>query len=275
MKPIYSCFLVNGEVVDASAAFHPEINRSFLFGDGVFESIRMENGRLLFADFHIDRLIRSLKALKISAHGTPEPKVLEKIIVKHTQLLEARVKLLAFRNSNGAYLPESNDVGYFLQVSKLNSPCTFPEQGLTVGVYEEQQKVAGALSWMKSTSSQLYVMARLHATEQDWDDCLLLNDKNELIEGSSSNLFALIDGRWITPPISSGCIEGVYRQVLMAFLKNSNAPFTESSIRRDDALRADELILTNAISGIRWIAQFEGKTYGCSEAKKLFSAMQH
>ncbi|MFM1746269.1 MAG: hypothetical protein RLZZ630_2206 [Bacteroidota bacterium] len=256
-----------------SSGFIADRNRSFLFGDGIFETMRMENGRLLYSSFHFDRLTRSLKALGIETDMMPKQKALEELIVRNVNLPQLRVKLLAFRSSTGAYVPEMNTAGFQLQVFPLDNSRSINEKGITVGLYEEQRKAAGALSWMKSTSSLLYVMAGRYAEQMGWDDILLLNDKNELMEGSSSNLFAWTDERWITPPISSGCIEGVFRRILISALKENGIPFSERSINRNEVKNADELILTNAISGIRWIERFEEKTYSCKESRKLLEAV--
>ena len=273
MNPVFTCFLVNGKAIEDSSAFQPEKNRSFLFGDGVFETMRMDQGRLLFPALHFNRLTRSLNALGIETAGLPQPEDLEKLIGSRVNLPSLRIKLLAYRDSQGAYVPETNKAGFYVQVFPLAQQLSFSDQGLAVGTYEEQKKTAGALSWMKSTSSLFYVMAGIHAQKQGWDDCLLLNHKNELMEGSSSNLFALMDGRWITPPISSGCIEGVLRKALMDVMEQKGIPFYEVSITKQDVLHADELILTNAVSGIRWIERFEEKTYRCKESKNLFEAV--
>ncbi len=273
MNPVFSCFLVNGEAVMNSSGFIADRNRSFLFGDGIFETMRMENGRLLYSSFHFDRLTRSLKALGIETDMMPKQKSLEELIVRNVNLPQLRVKLLAFRSSPGAYVPEMNTAGFQIQVFPLDNSRSIDEKGITVGLYEEQRKAAGALSWIKSTSSLLYVMAGRYAEQKGWDDILLLNDKNELMEGSSSNLFAWTDERWITPPISSGCIEGVFRRILISTLKQNGIPFSERSINRNEVKNADELILTNAISGIRWIERFEEKTYSCKESRKLLEAV--
>jgi len=256
-----------------SSGFIADRNRSFLFGDGIFETMRMENGRLLYSSFHFDRLTRSLEALGIETDMMPKQKALEELIVRNVNLPQLRVKLLAFRSSTGAYVPEMNTAGFQLQVFPLDNSRSINEKGITVGLYEEQRKAAGALSWIKTTSSLLYVMAGRYAQQKGWDDILLLNDKNELMEASSSNLFAWKDERWITPPISSGCIEGVFRRVLISALKQNGIPFSERSINRNEVKNADELILTNAISGIRWIERFEEKTYSCKESRKLLEAV--
>ena len=273
MNPVFSCFLVNGEAVMDSSGFIADRNRSFLFGDGIFETMRMENGRLLYSSFHFDRLTRSLEALGIETDMMPKQEALEELIVRNVNLPQLRVKLLAFRSSTGAYVPEMNTAGFQLQVFPLDNSRSINEKGIKVGLYEEQRKAAGALSWMKSTSSLLYVMAGRYAQQKGWDDILLLNDKNELMEASSSNLFAWKDERWITPPISSGCIEGVFRRILISTLKQNGIPFSERSINRNEVKNADELILTNAISGIRWIERFEEKTYSCKESRKLLEAV--
>lgn len=273
MKPVFTCFLANGKAITDTSGFHPETNRSFQFGDGIFETMRMEQGRFLFTAFHFNRLTRSLKALGIETAGIPQPEELEHLIESRVNLPQARVKLLAFRDSLGAYVPEANNAVFYLQVAPLDKQLGLPSRGLTVGLYDKQRKVAGELTWMKSTSSQLYVMAGIHAQNQGWDDCLLINEKDELMEGSSSNLFAWLNGQWITPPVSSGCVEGVYRRALIESLQHKGIPFSEQNINKQDALNSDELILTNAVSGIRWIERFERKTFGCEMTRNLTEVM--
>ncbi|MFW5707685.1 MAG: aminotransferase class IV, partial [Bacteroidota bacterium] len=147
-------------------------------------------------------------------------------------------------------------------------------QGLNVGFYREVLKPAGFLGNIKSTSAQLYVMALIYASQMAWDDILIFNERGNIVEGSSSNLFMVKGETVCTPALDQGCVDGVMRKVVLDLLKTLPYKVLECEITAEDLLGADEVFLTNAIAGISWIKGIEHKRYYHKVASRLMEVLQ-
>ncbi|MES2456723.1 MAG: aminotransferase class IV [Bacteroidota bacterium] len=266
--------LHNDEFLPAGQPFLTAHNRSFRYGDGLFESMRMCNGKLRFAEQHADRLRAGMKALKMEGgnlldeyflrHKTTE-------LCKRNKLREnARFRLSVYRAGDGLYTPASNKSGYILESSVLNEPTyELNKKGLIVDVYDELTKHVDKLSNYKTCNSLLYVMAGLYKKQHRLDDALILNQSGFLCESISSNLFVVYKKQIYTPALSEGCIAGVMRSAVMNIAKMNNIPLIEAQLNPEVLKEAEEVFLTNAIGGIRWIMGYGRKRYFNEVAKEL------
>jgi len=143
-------------------------------------------------------------------------------------------------------------------INKLN------ENGLVIDVYPDARKSRDIFSNLKSSNFLPYTMAAIYAKENKLNDCLLLNESGNIADATTANLFIIKDGMITTPALSEGCVNGVMRRYLLERLKGEDRGFKteESIITIDNLLHADEVFLTNAIKGIRWVKRFRGTTYG-------------
>jgi branched-chain amino acid aminotransferase len=112
-------------------------------------------------------------------------------------------------------------------------------------------------------------MAGIHKVQQQLDECLLLNDKHHIIEGISSNIFAVKNGVLYTPPVADGCVNGVMRKKIIEIAQANKIAVYEISVMQNVLLGADELFLTNTINGIRWAVAYKQKRYFNDTSKKL------
>jgi branched-chain amino acid aminotransferase len=119
-----------------------------------------------------------------------------------------------------------------------------------------------------------YVLAGLYCKEQKQDDCLLQNGQGKIIESISSNLF-LIKGQTVyTPGIGSGCIDGIMRKQIIAFLPELGFHLIETpGFTVEELLEADEIFLSNSISGIRWVVGYGEKRFFGIKVRKIFKRM--
>jgi branched-subunit amino acid aminotransferase/4-amino-4-deoxychorismate lyase len=249
-------------------------NRSFRYGDGLFESIRIANHRPQFLKEHIQRLLMGMKVLKMQPHAQLNEQFMEAAIVEltHKNNIEAggRVRLTIYRNDGGLYAPDTNEVSYYIETSRLDEPnYMLNPKGFTIDLYSELKKQQHILSNIKSANSLLYVMAAINKKQLGLDECLLLNDKHYIIEGISSNIFAVKNGVLYTPPIADGCVDGVMRKKIIEIAQANRIAVYEISIMQNVLLGADELFLTNAVNGIRWIVAYKQKRYFNNTSKKL------
>jgi branched-chain amino acid aminotransferase len=184
-----------------------------------------------------------------------------------------RVRLTVYRNDGGFYTPDSNDVSYFLEADPLeDAGYVLNSKGYTIDLYSEFKKQQDVLSNIKSANSLLYVMASIHKEQLGLDECLIMNDKHAIIEGISSNIFAVKNGVLYTPPVAEGCVDGVMRKKIIEIAQANRIAVYEISIMQNVLLGADELFLTNAVHGIRWIVAYKQKRYFNNTSKKL---MEH
>jgi branched-chain amino acid aminotransferase len=103
------------------------------------------------------------------------------------------------------------------------------------------------------------VLAAMEARENGWDDSILMNEKGNVCEALSSNLFIVSNDVFFTPPLSSGCVDGVMRKTVMEILRQQGAKVEETDLKPTDLWQADEIFLTNASKGIQSIVSLQGR----------------
>ncbi|MFN4123529.1 MAG: aminotransferase class IV [Flavobacteriales bacterium] len=242
----------NGSYVDAGVPLFDENNRAFRFGDGLFETMLWKDGEIRFFDAHLARLHEGMQVLGLDAYERLD-EIFQKSISNLIKLSQvdttARVRLSVYRGSNGAYCPESNKIQWVISVKELpNKPQGTPKSLI---IYDEIKKPINKLSGIKSANGLLYVLAAKYATERGYDEAILLNEKGEVCEASSSNIFIMHNDLIYTPPISSGCLNGVFRHKLVEALRiNLKDKFREEAITTDLMNGATGIWLTNAIQGL-------------------------
>lgn len=257
--------IFNGNFIPESDSSHLYNNRGFLFGDGFFETMRMHEGQLLWKSLHSERIRRSLSLLQLE----PNPLLFLDNIEKQAKELalenstgeNVRIRLSIFRCSAGYYLPETNACGYLLNIKPLNSIYSQNTVGLEAGLYQEDFKHPGRFSGIKSLSAGFYVQAALYAQQNQMQHLILCNSQGRLMEGLSSNLLLVENNTVIAPPLSEGPVEGIMQQVIKQLCEKKGILFRKEEIPLSRALEADELWLSNVISGIQWISHFEGRRY--------------
>lgn len=259
-------FLVDNGKITSSGSFGLSTdNRSFKYGDGLFETMRAINGKLPFWSFHFQRLQSGLEILGIETKLL-DSSSLEKSIIELLQHNEhtdsARVRLSVYRKGSGSYIPESNDLGFVIESWKLNqNEFKLNEKGKIVDLFTKVKKPMNLLSMVKSANALVFVLAGRFAMENKLDDALIVNMDNELCEATSSNIFMIKNSQIYTPPLSSGCLPGTMRMVLISMLAAKGIKVAETKISPSDLIMADEVFLTNSIDGIAWIGGYKNKRY--------------
>jgi branched-chain amino acid aminotransferase len=120
---------------------------------------------------------------------------------------------------------------------------------------------AGMLPNLKTNNKILNVLGSIFAKENDLDNCILVNDNKEVVEALQSNLFLLFGQEIHTPPLTSGCLDGIIRKQIIRLSKDLNLTLKETAINPFDLQKADELWLSNSIQGIRAVTNYRRKNY--------------
>jgi branched-chain amino acid aminotransferase len=256
----------NGNLLPAGSRILTASNRGFHYGDGLFETILVRNGRIRLREAHFDRLFDGMDRLHYAVPSSLTRDKLETGILQlctrngHTAL--ARVRLTIYRADGGLYDPEDLHPRYLIESSTLSpSYIDLNEKGLIIDVYPDGMKSCDSLANIKSNNFLLYALAALYAKAHQLNDCLVRNNYGRLADSTIANLFCRKDREIFTPPLSEGCVAGVMRKFLLSALPDAGFPVSQRPVTTEDLLNADEIFLSNAIRGIRWVRKFRTSQY--------------
>lgn len=237
-------------------------NRAFLYGDGLFESVKIINGKAFNLEAHLNRLFAGalLMNLKIVASKNDFRNDIERLLIKNKITKGGSLKILLFRDEGGKYLPENNQTSCLI-ISKFSDKILFTlnKKGVELGLYKTQLKPI-KLSNYKTMSALQSVMCSLDANQKGKDDCLMFNTENRIIESANSNIFYVKNNIIFTPQLREGCVDGTMRNCILS-LKDLDYKIVENEVKIRDILEAEEVFLTNAIQGVRWVSQIEAQQF--------------
>ncbi|RWX00828.1 aminotransferase class IV [Flavobacterium cerinum] len=268
----------NGTLVtESNISIHE--NRGFLYGDAIFETLRVLDGKVLFLEDHYFRLMASLRIVRMEIPMNFTMEYMEEQVLLLTDTLAAapsyRARISVFRKSGGYYLPTNNDVEFIVTSSALEEPLySFTEGAYEVDLFKDFYVTKQLLSTLKSTNKMVQITGSVFAHENGLQNCLLVNDEKNVIEALQGNLFMLTGNRLVTPPVSDGCLNGVMRrQVLALAQKVEGLEVVEASISPFDLQKADELFITNVIKGIQPITKYRKKEFVSIMASDLLKRL--
>jgi branched-subunit amino acid aminotransferase/4-amino-4-deoxychorismate lyase len=256
----------NGKISKTGKLLISPDNRSFRYGDGFFETMKMVNGKLQLANEHMERLFASLELLQFQqpVYFTPSY-VLEQVTLlakKNYHHKLARIRVTIFRGDGGLYDVENHFPHHLIQSWELNpSNNTLNENGLQLGIFTNARKVCDQYSHVKSNNYLSYALAALWAKKQKLNDAVLLNPYDRIADATIANVFVVKDGLVKTPALTEGAVNGVMRKYILQSLRHENMPVEETQLTVEDLLQASEIFLSNSIYGIRWVKQLGDSGY--------------
>jgi len=267
--------IYNGEFYPSNQPILSINNRSFRYGDGLFESIRVVNGEVYNFEAHFTRLIEGMRMFNIEI---PEYFTIEyfenqiKSLIQHNGIHKGgRVKLTIYRKGEiASYYSETNEPGFIIEAESFSSnEFELSTDGIDIDVFDEITKPLNKYASFKTTNAFFYVSAIHAAKEKGLGDHLLINEKMNIIESTNSNFFIVSNGILYTPPLSSGCVGGTMRMKVINLALANNIKVYESPITAGHLLSCDEIILTNAIQGIKWVRSYKTKRFFHKMADQL------
>ncbi|MBO9595795.1 MAG: aminotransferase class IV [Niabella sp.] len=260
----------NGVFADAALPAIDAANKSYRYGDGFFETIRVHHAQVPLWELHRERILRSISLLEyVFAAGVTIEQLYDQLLdlcARNQCAAQARVRI-SFSNGNGGLFDPSR-VHYLIEAHPFTTPAA--DEGLSLGIYNELQKDAHRFSPLKLSNGFIYSRAAQFCNRYHWDDCVIQNKEGAAIETVISNLFWIKNGEIFTPPVTDGCVAGVFRSYLLA----AAPEITERSCTLNALKEADELFLTNALRGIRKVRTFNGNTYASDRTAALISRHQ-
>ncbi|WP_405415123.1 aminotransferase class IV [Maribacter sp. Asnod1-A12] len=272
-------FNFNGELLEDNTSFLNEKNRGVQLGDAVFEELRVLNGDIIFLEDHYLRLMSSMRILRMEIPMNFTMEFMEEEILKcisENDLKEAKqIKFTVFRNSLDDLSISDNSISYFITSKTLTNPFFILNQDdYEVELFKDFYKNSSMLSNLDSNNKVLSVVGAIYAQENDYQDCLLLNERKQVIEALNGNLFVVKGNQIKTAPVTDGCINSILRKKLIEMLSKLNDfEFLEDSISPFELQKADELFILNNIDGIISVTKYRKKKFVNTIAKNLIGKL--
>lgn len=264
---------LNGEFINSDEPIFHASNRSFHYGDGCFETMKLVNNTIALWKYHEERFVQSLKALKMRWPQSLTPDEINNNVLQlamhnnHSSV--ARIRLTFFRGDGNLY-EFDQPFQYLIESFVLQPDNRLNEKGLTVGFFTGSVKHYDEFSFIKSTSYLPSVMANINAKENKLDDVILLNSQGFVTETSVANIFIVKDNVIKTPSMQQGCVSGTMRKYLIKCFTKDGLEINETVISKDDVYDADEVFITNAVKGMEWIERCDKTFYNNEYAKQLY-----
>jgi len=270
----------NGTLQDNSSNLLSIDNRGYAYGDALFETIKVLNGKILFWEDHYFRLMASMRILRMEIPMNFTMEFLQDEIIKTLEARNetgnsVRVKLLVNRVVGGKYLPVSNDIDYVITTEVLPTDLyQITDSSYIIDLYKDFFIAPGLLSTLKTNNKITNVLGSIYAKENGFDNCLLLNTNKNIIEALNGNIFVVKDNVIKTPPLEDGCLKGIMRKQVIELLKaNDEFEFVEDSVSPFELQKADELFITNVIVGILPITNYRKKEFSSEVSKSLLQKL--
>ena len=274
---------IDGRLVDKADAKVSVYDHGLLYGDGVFEGIRVYNGKIFEWKAHVERLFDSAKSIRLKVPFSAEQlKLAIEETFKANNFTECYVRLVVTRG-----------VGYLgLSPSKCPTPSAFViadtiemypkemyEKGMAVITASIIRNHPNAISpRVKSLNYLNNILAKIEATDAGVPEAIMLNHEGNVAECTGDNIFIVKGGTIYTPTTSDGILEGVTRQVILTLCKRLNLTAIEKTLQRHDLYVADECFLTGSAAEVVPVTKIDGRPVGTGEvgpvSKKLFEAFR-
>lgn len=270
---------LNGKIIPGHEPVLMIDNKNYRYGDGLFETMKVSGKKINLERYHFERFFSSLE---IMGFTKPALLTIERLQHEIGLLCEknkcealARVRLTVFRG-NGGVFENLDDFQYTIECWPLDESINrLNENGLLIDIFPDARKSCDKFSNIKSANYLPYIMAARHAKAHQLNECLVLNVYERIADATIANIFLIKDQTLITPPLAEGCVNGVMRRFIIERLQTGELEWKieERGISVNDVQQADEVFLTNSISGIRWVGRFRDKIYTHLHTKNIYKEL--
>ncbi len=251
-------------------------NRGFAYGDGFFETMHANGMEVQFYHAHWQRIKMACSVLiyqlplEINDDGNGLKTQIIKLLHRNRFFQGVRVRVTFYRNSGGYYYPAEQKLSYLIQLEKLvESKYVLNKIGYQIDICNDIYHPKLPWSGFKTLNSLVYIQAAEKARRMELDDCIFADKSDYLIEGVAANLMLIKNTKIYTPPLSEGCVDGVMRNAILKLAPNIGMSFKEKRLKTDEMLAADEIWLSNAITGIRWVRSFRTSRFFHAKAELM------
>lgn len=270
---------VNGEFLDKDDAKISVFDHGLLYGDGVFEGIRVYHGKVFKLKEHIDRLYESAKSIYIEIPMTRKA-MWEAVqqTVRMNEMIDGYIRLVVTRGIGPLGLDPrtcKNPTLIIIADAIALYPPQYYQTGLEIMTVATTRNHPSALNpRIKSLNYLNNVMARLEAALAGCQEALMLNHKGEIAECSGDNIFLYKNGEVLTPPLDAGLLAGVTRSVAIELARAEGIVVREVPLTRHDVYIADEVFLTGTAAEIVAVVKCDGRFIGSGKPGPLFKKLR-
>lgn len=262
---------LNGQLVPRPSARLSPFDHGFLYGYGLFETMRAYGGHVFRLEGHLARLRRSARSLGLThsaLHVADGEDSLEAACIKTLQannLSDARLRLTVSAGE-GDMTPDPDTCSHptvLVTARILAMPSAQKyESGFAAIMSSLRRNTRSPLSRVKSTCYMENILARMEARAARCDEAILLDERGYLAEGSTTNIFLVKGGELITPSLESGVLAGITREAILELARCKNTGIQERQVQPEELFEADEAFLTNSILELMPLTRFESKPVG-------------
>ncbi len=267
---------LDGELRDPNQAAVSVLDHGLLYGDGVFEGLRVFNGRVFSLERHLERLAVGLKALALPVPLAVAREAVLATARAHGQR-EAYLRLVITRGKGPLGVdPTTCDrpTVFCIAAPLALYPLELREVGLTLVTASLRRPPPDVLDpRVKSLNYLNNALAKLEARQRGADDALLLNSAGNIAEAAVANLFVTRDGELLTPPCSDGALEGITRRTVLELAPSLGVPARVHTLSRFDVLAADEVFLTGSGAGLVPVRSLDDRPVGKPGPGPLFKRL--
>jgi len=255
---------LNGALIARDRATISPFDHGFLYGYGLFETMRAYSGHIFRLEQHLRRLATAAETISLPL-GKVDLKEACYATLRANKLADARIRLTISIGCGAAApdLPPLSQPTIFIVATGYNPPPPEKyENGYRAVISSIRQNSLSPLSRLKSASYLNQVLARKEARAAGADEAVLLNESGFLCEGSTSNVFLVKEEMLITPGIESGCLPGITRQTVIEIASAIGVTVVQREVRLDELYQADDAFITNSLLELMPLADIDGKPVG-------------
>jgi branched-chain amino acid aminotransferase len=259
---------VNGRITDAASAVIPVFDHGFLYGEGVYETLRTYGGEPFLFDAHMRRLRRSGGMIHLEVPCT-DAEMMQKIretIAAEPGIVEAYIRILVTRGVGElTYNLAATPTPSIIIIVKPfpEPPAAHFTDGISLALVSVRRNHPSALNpRIKSNNLLNNALAMQEALRQGAEEALMLNQQDEIAECSQSNFFLVKDGHAFTPPLSAGLLPGITREFVFEVAKDAGVPADERTLTTADLWAADEAFITGTTREITPVVKVDGRPFG-------------
>lgn len=265
--PMSAKVYINGKFFAPDEAMISVFDHGLLYGDGVFEGLRIYNGKIFRLEQHIRRLYDSAKAIYLEIPMSPAEMIEAcRETVRQSEFTDGYIRLVITRGAGTLGLgPErTKDPQTIIIVDKIKLyPQEFYDNGLEIITASTIRNHPTALSpRIKSLNYLNNIMAKIEASKAGCLEALMLNHKGEVSECTADNIFIVRDGKLLTPPTDAGILEGVTRDVVLELAREAGIPTFEKTMTRYDVYVADECFMTGTAAEVIGVVKVDDRKIG-------------
>ena len=266
---------LNGAMVRGASATVSVSDQGFLLGEGAFETLRCYGGRIFRLRAHVSRLFSTLRWLDIDVPESPEVLVsAAQTVVRESGLADARVRITVTAGPKASWVSEEARVPTrLIEARPLDAPpAEWYRQGIPT-MTRCMQRGLGLLAGRKVTSYLAFLLARRAAEAAGAREAILVTPGGEVVEGAMSNLFVVAQGQVLTPPLTSGPLAGITRQVVLELVGETGLVGGEKQLDVADLMGAEEVFVTSSMAELLPVISVDGRLIGSGQPGATTAAL--